>query len=292
MNDQQAERMLALLGSIAGSLATIERSLLPEAPNYKRPIADFADFDWDSIGARVVKTDAYGVAQVEHNDQVYTRRAPENKFGEAIWFSRPDGKDADGNNRYVRLITFRKFGEAEPISRKAEALVQQQRPAPAAQDARQGPQAGTGTPQEPQTHKQAGAQQPAPSAAQSSADDDFAALVSATQRPRPPETVQALILARAKKQPKPQNDDGKDRMRMWTALSNLCGNRQEHIRTVLGYFYGPEVSTKALTEGQCKAITEWVNAVKQPDGSYVPDLHTVTEYKAILAQVQPELLAQ
>ncbi len=268
MNDQQAERLLALLGSIAGSLATIERSLLPEAPNYKRPIADFAGFDWETIGARVVKTDAYGVAQVEHNDQVYTRRAPENKFGEAIWFSRPDGKDADGNNRYVRLITFRTFGEAEPISRKAEALVQAA-PKPAAQDARQTAPAGPG-----------------------GSDADFAALVSASQRPRAPETVKALILARAKKQPQPQNDEGKDRLRMWTALSNLCGNRQEHVRAVLGYFYGPEVSTKTLTAGQCKAITEWVDAVKQPDGSYVPHLHTVTEYKAILAQVQPELLAQ
>ncbi len=123
MNDQQIDRLLALLGSMADSLSEIVRDMAPEAPNYKRPIGDYAAFDWAGIGAVVVKADAYGPSQVEWQDQVFTRRSSENKFGEAIWFSRADGKDADGNNKYVRLITFKTLGEAEPISRKAERAV-------------------------------------------------------------------------------------------------------------------------------------------------------------------------
>lgn len=125
MNELDFDRLLALLGAIAGSLGEIARSLAPDAPNYKRHISQFATFDWANIGATIIKSDAYGPSQIEWRDQVYTRRSPENKFGEAIWFSRPDGKDADGNTRYVRLITFKTFGDAEPISRKAEAAAKQ-----------------------------------------------------------------------------------------------------------------------------------------------------------------------
>jgi len=126
------ERLLALLGVIAGTndriaaqlercagaLEALVRYQAPKAPNYRRPLTEWAGFDWESIGAEVVTRDRDGVAVVKWGDFTWTRRAPDNKFGEAVWYSRPDGRDADGNMHYVRLITFVAATEAEPVGRK------------------------------------------------------------------------------------------------------------------------------------------------------------------------------
>jgi hypothetical protein len=128
MNDEQANRLLILLGEIAASLGEINRHLVPEAPNYRRSLGEFGTFDWNTINAQVVRRDEFGPSQVEWMDNVYTRRAPDNKFDVAIWFSRPNGKDADGNNKYDRLITFRQLADAEPLSRKAEVVLRQTPP--------------------------------------------------------------------------------------------------------------------------------------------------------------------
>lgn len=123
MND---ERIIELLASIAGSLAEIARNTereRPEEPNLQRPIEQFRGFDWGGIEATVVKADEWGAAIVEWNGRLWTRRSPENKFGEAIWFSRAAGKDAEGKNLYLRLITFKRVGDAEPLSRAAERAI-------------------------------------------------------------------------------------------------------------------------------------------------------------------------
>lgn len=134
MSDQIVNEMKSLnqiLRVIAGTLQAMQASLrqmavdTASAPNYVRPLADFADFDWESIGAHVTEADEYGPSAVEWNEFTYTRRSPENKFGEAIWFSRCVGKDANtGQNKYVRLITFKNQMEAEPVSRKAQKAIQ------------------------------------------------------------------------------------------------------------------------------------------------------------------------
>ena len=64
-----------------------------------------------------------GVTAVEWNGQVFTRRSPNNKFAEAVWFSRHLGQDADGNKRYARLISFRALSDAEPIAAKAKKAI-------------------------------------------------------------------------------------------------------------------------------------------------------------------------
>lgn len=114
---------LDLLGQIAGSLAEIANFMAPAAPNWTHDLAAFPTFDFQSIGATVVKADDFGPATVEWRGRTYTRRSPENKFGAAIWFSRPAGKTEDGSVRYERLITFRPTADAEPISRQAETAV-------------------------------------------------------------------------------------------------------------------------------------------------------------------------
>jgi hypothetical protein len=112
----------ASLQGIEASLRQIALSTNP-APNYQRLLSEYPGFDWTSIGATILKEDRDGVTTVEWNGQVFTRRAPSNKFGAPVWYSRCTGKDTDGNNRYARLITFKGAAEAEPIAGKARKAI-------------------------------------------------------------------------------------------------------------------------------------------------------------------------
>jgi len=103
------------LKRIAAALETLSRAGEPEEPNLVRPIGEFGGFDWAGIGASVVQSDRDGPTHLEHGGYLWTRRSPSNKFDPAIWFSRPAGKDDAGEIRYLRLITFRKIGEADPL---------------------------------------------------------------------------------------------------------------------------------------------------------------------------------
>ena len=114
-----------IMQAIANSLEEIESHLRQiaisnnPAPNYQRPLSEYPTFDWSSIGATVLGEDGDGATSVEWSGQVFTRRSPSNRFSEAIWFSRCVGKDLDGNNKYVRLISFKTPAEAAPIAAKA-----------------------------------------------------------------------------------------------------------------------------------------------------------------------------
>jgi hypothetical protein len=124
--ERRTEGQSKILHLIAESLQGIESHLRQialssnPAPNYQRPLSEYHGFDWSSIGAGVLKEDEDGVSSVEWNGQVFTRRSPNNRFDAAIWFSRCVGKDSDGNNRYVRLISFKAASDAEPIAAKAK----------------------------------------------------------------------------------------------------------------------------------------------------------------------------
>jgi hypothetical protein len=107
-----------LLARISDTLDQIAANTAPAAPNYRRPYADFVNFDWATVGAVITARDGDGVSAVEWNGYDFTRRAGVGKFGKAIWFSRPTGKDAEGNHTYVRLITFKDPTEAEPLPKK------------------------------------------------------------------------------------------------------------------------------------------------------------------------------
>ncbi|MCI0388982.1 MAG: single-stranded DNA-binding protein [Acidobacteria bacterium] len=138
--DDRIEKLITVLGqgiraqneimrAIAISLQAIESHLRQmaisanPAPNYQRALSEYPGFDWSSIGATVVKEDSDGASVVEWNGTMFTRRSANNKFPEAIWFSCPAGKDADGNTRYRRLITFKRPSEAEPIAEKAKRAI-------------------------------------------------------------------------------------------------------------------------------------------------------------------------
>lgn len=104
----------ALLATISRQLDRMAQQSAPLSPGYRRDLSEFARFDWSSIGAQVVREDGQGAATVEWNQQRFIRRSGSGKFGKAIWFSRPLGKDDDATT-YARLITF-KDSEAEPLA--------------------------------------------------------------------------------------------------------------------------------------------------------------------------------
>jgi len=132
MNEQQTERLLALLGAIADSLGRLAGERDGEsAPDWEFPIESYAGFDWVSHGAQVIATDSDGPTVVQWGGKNFKRRSPDNAFDPAIWFSHCIGKTEDGRNEYVRLVTFRKFKEddVQPLGRKAERYVAQPPPA-------------------------------------------------------------------------------------------------------------------------------------------------------------------
>lgn len=95
------------------------------APNYQRPLEGFADFDWSDIGVEVVRSDQYGAAIVSWRGQQFIRRSPSNqKFGDALWFSRCVGRGDDGENKYERLITFKPVAriEVEPVPNRVQRV--------------------------------------------------------------------------------------------------------------------------------------------------------------------------
>jgi len=120
---------VAVLHRIATALEAIALTKAP-APNFVRPIGEYAEFDFDAIGAKVAARDQHGPTMLEWGGYQWTRRSPSNKFGSAIWFSRPIGKDETGV-RYARLITFREPGEAEPLPGKVAEKVGNGKPAAA-----------------------------------------------------------------------------------------------------------------------------------------------------------------
>lgn len=122
MNDNQFNEFMgvfkaqnALLGAIAECLSLMTQAQAPDSPNFRRRLEDFPTFDWGSIGADVVSRDADGVTVVSWKGQEWKRRSGAGKFGKAIWFSRPVGKDESGENQYYRLVTFKEYEEPEAL---------------------------------------------------------------------------------------------------------------------------------------------------------------------------------
>src|SRR5215510_11893970 len=85
---EQNELLRMIAASLQGTESHLRQIAISSnpAPNYQRPLSEYADFDWVSIGATVLNRDDDGVTAVEWNSQVFTRRSPNNKFGNAVWF--------------------------------------------------------------------------------------------------------------------------------------------------------------------------------------------------------------
>lgn len=101
---QQVQTQNSYLERIAESLEKMSGTDLTR-PKYVKPIAEFPNFDWSSIGAIITQSDRYGAAVVSWRGQMYVRRSKAD-FGEDVWFSRGVGKDETGRNTYETLIKF------------------------------------------------------------------------------------------------------------------------------------------------------------------------------------------
>ena len=122
MSDPLIE-ILIQITRIADALDVIARAGAPQEPNYIKPIGEYTGFDWSTIGATVVSSDRDGPTHLEYGGFVWTRRSPSNKYNPAVWYSRANGKDADGNTQYLKLITFREITGADPIPDKVAAAI-------------------------------------------------------------------------------------------------------------------------------------------------------------------------
>ncbi len=130
MTDEQINKLSAtllqgfqaLIEAVQGVEAQVQQLAIAAnpAPNYQKPLADYWNFDWSLIGAIPRSSDQEGATSVEWNGRLFTRRSPQNKFQEAVWFSRAVGKDDLGNNKYEKLITFKNAGEAEELGSKVK----------------------------------------------------------------------------------------------------------------------------------------------------------------------------
>lgn len=112
----QAAAHNAIMAIMATDLGRLVAAMQDDAPNYRHPLAAYGSFNWDSIGANVAGSDGDGVTAVSWNGYQWKRRSGSGSFGKAIWFSRPNGKDAEGKVRYIRLITFSDLEDAKPLS--------------------------------------------------------------------------------------------------------------------------------------------------------------------------------
>lgn len=116
-NTMALEAICDILRDTYTTLLAIQRIQANNLPtDYQYDLSAFPNFDWNIIGASVVHSDRYGAAAVTYCGHTYIRRSPQNKFGEAIWFSRCTGKGENGENAYSRLITFKNISKSvEPI---------------------------------------------------------------------------------------------------------------------------------------------------------------------------------
>ena len=271
MENERFDALLGMLGELVVSLDRIARNTqpaAPEEPDMQRPIEAFVGFDWDSIEATVVKADEFGAALLEHSGRLWTRRSPANKFGEAIWFSRPDGKDAEGNVKYLRLITFRKVADAEPLSPAAAKALRDARPTPAPAQAK--------TPVRLVT------------LAASTGDADFAALQGASQEraERPEQKLIASLRELAAKGPQTPLTEPTSR-KLWANLGNLTGRNESAAKWLIRAIF--DVSHKDITTGQAVTLCNWINCRKQGD-AWVPAQAAIDGYKLLVETLrQPAL---
>jgi hypothetical protein len=109
-------------GAMAQALEPLRIALMAVAsvnpPNWRRPLAAYRNGWVQQIGGSVVSSDNHGPTVVAWMGHSYTRRAGSNpKYGAAIWFSRPMGKNEADEPQYARLITFsnKATPTAEPL---------------------------------------------------------------------------------------------------------------------------------------------------------------------------------
>lgn len=100
-------------------------------PEYEYDMVDYLNFDWNSIGAKVIHNDSKNQATVvQWGGYTYKRRSPNNQYGASIFFSRNLGEDDSGKRHYEMFIAFRPAEklQVEPISYAAQGYLNANQP--------------------------------------------------------------------------------------------------------------------------------------------------------------------
>lgn len=106
MTNDQAERLIAAVERLASATEALvqgQQRKTSSPAKFIKPIEEFPNFDWASIGAKIEYRDSDRiVAGVSYRGVTYERKS---KHGD-VWFSRNVGRDDDGNPIYETLIKF------------------------------------------------------------------------------------------------------------------------------------------------------------------------------------------
>lgn len=109
-----------LLELVRGMSNRLEAIAAQTPPDWQLPLAAYRSAWPDRIAAKVIATDADGIAKVVWCGHTYTRRTgSDKKKGTAIWYSR-----STGPNEYGRLITFADTFPAEPLPEYVKLALQ------------------------------------------------------------------------------------------------------------------------------------------------------------------------
>ena len=136
------KQLFDLLNRIAVSLEKLSNDGQEPEPDFQHTLDEYPHFDWSTINATVVQSDNDGPTHVQWGGKIWIRRSPSsNKFEPAIFYSRAHGKNADGENNYLRLIIFRAAKKAEPLPAKLATTMGTALPPKAAAPATQKPAA-------------------------------------------------------------------------------------------------------------------------------------------------------
>ena len=146
MNEEQIQQaFFETLGQFTNVLDTIatnldrianalEQKQNEKGPRLRRPLSTYPNFDWASINAQVVAKDTHGATIVKSRERIW-KRYTHTSYGADLWFSCGTGKDAQGKNTFIRLVTFvapRDDSDTiEPLPQKvSQALTAQPSPNP------------------------------------------------------------------------------------------------------------------------------------------------------------------
>ena len=125
MTDIEFKQIVNLLAAVASATTRIADAMEAHQANEldkikTLPLSEYQTFDWATICARPIYSDADGVAAIAGEDgRIYKRRSNA-KFGNDIWFSRGDGKNEDdGTPNYKTLVKFVdiKIEDVQPLGR-------------------------------------------------------------------------------------------------------------------------------------------------------------------------------
>lgn len=253
------------------------------APNLRRKLEDYADFDPASIGAVGVAWDHFGWTELEWDMRIFKRyrSGDDDDKGTDIRFRRvKSGNVAEKNLVWETLIKFSNARPAKPLrgelaetinAAKAAALKvpTESSPGTAVQPA------VTGQPPKPKTGPLT---EPDPS--------------KAVERPFAPLELRAMLQRRAQNYTeKARAATKQQRSFMAMMLEALFAGDAESKakRHALQKYLTDKESIMDMTDGMILALLDWLKPIKDAGGDYWPDGMAVREAKDVMAVLAEEI---